>query len=451
VPLLLARDPFFDELLTVWYAGKPLAGLWSTLAGDSGSPLYLIVARAVEVVSVLDVFGGRLLSLLFAAGALAMCLLFRGLGDARWTAGAALAAFPPHIFFSTEARAYSLTAALIGVAAIALFLWKETASTRYLAVAVAALVLAAYSHSYGVLFFPLPFMVSLLTRNRRTVLTGLAASAATGLLFVPGFLLASVQPLASIDWMGATTLTGRLALVAGSFAQLGFAARYEPVLLTSAPMWMRIVSAGMVAAIVVTGLRKSGAARFFALLIAVPIAAVFAFAAAGKTFYFPTRFESTLSVPFALLLASSLAVIPRKAAVAALVTLVAIGGAVAVRSTMDHSSAPPSPYRAVARFLTMPGRPDLPVVATGYTYLEVISAIGEKGVVAFPSEQSRHPGWVGASDPAVLAGELPRLPRRFVWVGVTGTIEAQTLERRFQLRPIFSDGPVVAVLAEEKA
>ncbi|MEO6488079.1 MAG: hypothetical protein ABIO78_09090 [Thermoanaerobaculia bacterium] len=451
VPMLLAREPFFDELLTVWYARKPLSQHWSILAGDSGSPLYLAIARLVQIFGEFSVTGGRLLSLVFGLAALGTCLSFRDLGASRWTAAAALAAFPPHIFFSTEARAYSLAATLIGVATFALYRWKERGTRWYLTAAVIALVLAAYSHSYGVLFFPLPFVVSLLTRNRRSILVGLAASAATGVLFLPGFWLASEQPLTSIDWMRASTLPERLALVAGSFFQLGFAAPYQPVLLTPPPLWLQIVSIGVVATVVGIGVRKSSTARFFGTLILVPIGAVFAFAAAGKTFYFPTRFESTMSVPFALLLASALAVIPRKAAVAGLATLITIGGLVAVRSTLAHAGEPLTPYRAVARFLTAPGLPDLDVVVSGYAYLEVISAIGEEGVTAYPAEQALHPGWVGPSDAAALATELPGLPRRFVWVGVAGTPEAAALARRFNLRMIFNEGPVVAALAEEKA
>ena len=451
VALLVTRDPFFDELLTVWYSEKPIARHWSLLAGDSGSPLYTAVARCVHVIAGFSVASGRLLSLAFGLGALAICASFREPGDGGWMAGLALAAFPPHIFFSTEARAYALAALLLGAASVLLYRWTQTARPGFLAGAVATLVLAAYTHSYGVLFFPLPFVLSLLTRDRRLILHGFAASAATGVLFLPGFFLASVQPLTSIEWMGQSTLAARLQLVVGSFLQLGFAASYQPVLLATLSLVLRAISFLIVAAIVVAGLRRSPTARFFAIFIVVPLAAVFAFAAAGKTFYFPTRFESTLSVPFALLLASSLLVIPRRAAVAALAMLVTLGGIVTIRSAADHAYARLTPYRAAALFLTQPGRPDLQVIASGYTYLEVISAIGENGVGAYPSEQALHPGWVDRADPLTLSTELPRLPARFIWVGVEGTAEAKALAGRFRLSPIFRQGAVVAAVAEEKA
>ena len=47
--------------------------------------------------------------------------------------------------------------------------------------------------------------------------------------------------------------------------------------------------------------------------------------------------------------------------------------------------------------------------------------------------------------------ELPRLPARFVWMGVAGGPEAQVLGQRFVLRPIFNDGSVVAAIAEERS
>ncbi|HVS30297.1 MAG TPA: hypothetical protein VMS98_02480 [Thermoanaerobaculia bacterium] len=457
VPLLLAREPFFDELLTVWYAKKPVTQHWSILVRDSGSPLYTAVARACELVAGFTVGSGRILSMIFGLGALILCFRLYGLA-----AAAALAAYPAHVFFSTEARAYSLAAMLIGVAALCLYRWNGVprsagagensgaSSIRWLIAGTLALVLAAYTHSYGVLFFPLPFVLALLRRHSG-ILHGLLASAAAGVLFLPGFWLASQQPLASIDWMRAESLAGRLWLVAGSFLQLGYAAPYQPLFLTTPHVLLQIVSALVVGAVVIAGVTRSESARFFAVFILVPIAALFAFAAAGRTFYFPTRFESTLSVPFALLLASALLVIPRKASIAALTALVAIGSLVAIRSAAGHTAQPSTPYRIVAEFISRHAPANEPLVASGYAYLELISATDERRTRAFPSEQAVHPGWIAPSDRAVLRGELGGLPARFVWMGVAGTAEAQVLEERFSLRMIFNDGRVVAALAEEKS
>src|SRR5438045_3967519 len=43
IALLIAREPFFDELFTVWISGKSFAGIVHALMNDSGPPLYYFV------------------------------------------------------------------------------------------------------------------------------------------------------------------------------------------------------------------------------------------------------------------------------------------------------------------------------------------------------------------------------------------------------------------------
>jgi hypothetical protein len=498
VPLLIAREAFFDEIVSVWFAHQPLGQLWTTLRNNSESILYFAVAHLWPGFDVMD---GRVLSLLFGLATLALFWWLR-----EPLAALLIAAFPAHVFFSTEARAYALFALLIGIATVAL------RRERYLGAAI-ALVLAAYAHGYGVLFFPLPFVLAVLRRwtsrrgemgparessgarersplhrddgsrrldngdssvpsprgrgegqgegllipaevrdvrsaapRGRRVLRGFLASALCGVLFLPGFWLASVQPRGSLAWMEAGSLGERLTLVAKSLLQLGYAAEYEPVFLTSAPLLLQLLSAVLVAIVVIAALRRSAEARFYALVIAVPLLAIVVFAIAGKTFYFPTRFESTLSFPFAMLVACGLAALPRKASVGVLSTLVVAGTFVAWTSAADHAAAPPNPYRALATFSkTAPA--ELPLVASGYAYIEVRSAVQPREVIPYPGELAVHPGWPGEIREATLESEAGTLPPRFLWVGPASGDEARILRRHYDLRARATAGPIVAAEA----
>ena len=451
LPLLLAREPFFDELVSVWFAGQPLTKLWTTLTNNSESVLYFAIAHGWPGFDVMD---GRVLSLLFGLATLAVCFWLR-----EPAAGVMLAAFPAHVFFSTEARAYALVALMVGVAAVALQRGRYVLTTI-------ALVLAAYAHGYGVLFFPVPFVASLYvvlaerrqqdslpahaTPPARVLLRGFLSSAMCGVLFLPGFWLASVQPRGSLAWMEAGTMGERIMLVAKSLLQLGFAAEYAPIFLTSAPIVLQILSFLFVAIVVIFALRSSESARFHAIFIAVPLLAIVFFALAGKTFYFPTRFESVLSLPFALILAAGLAVLPpRRASVAVMSALAIIGAYVVWISAADHAAAPPSPYRSMAMFAkTAPVENTL--VASGYAYIEVLSAVQPRDVIPYPRELAVHPGWPGELNRPRLELESQRLPGRFVWIGPARGEEARILRQRYDMRPVATAGPIVAAVAERR-
>src|SRR5207244_13522978 len=85
----------------------------------------------------------RAISLLFAMIAL-VALLWRK----HHTAAALLAVFPPAVLFAVDARSYALCAMFITLGILALD------DERPYAAAI-LFVFAAYSHYYGVLFFPL--------------------------------------------------------------------------------------------------------------------------------------------------------------------------------------------------------------------------------------------------------------------------------------------------------
>ena len=47
IPLLVVRQPFFDELFTRWIAGKSFGGILVALRFDSGPPLYYFIVHAM--------------------------------------------------------------------------------------------------------------------------------------------------------------------------------------------------------------------------------------------------------------------------------------------------------------------------------------------------------------------------------------------------------------------
>jgi uncharacterized membrane protein len=163
LPLLVTRAPFFDELFTRWIAGRSFAGLLSALRYDSGPPLYYFIVHAIGDPAV---EATRVLSLLFAAISIAVILRAKmtaggggphtetGVGPASSPAILAavlLAVFPPAVLFAADARAYALCAMCVTIAVLAVDDDRPF-------VAALALVLAAYSHYYGVLFFPILLM-----------------------------------------------------------------------------------------------------------------------------------------------------------------------------------------------------------------------------------------------------------------------------------------------------
>ena len=165
LPLLHFRQTFFDELFTRWISAKPFGDIVAALRYDSGPPLYYFLVH---------IFGaGRQISLL--ASLIAVVLL---LWKKHFVAAAFVAVFPPSVLFAVDARAYALCALFVTIGVL---------YEKYDAV---AFVLAAYSHFYGVLFFPL------LVRKPKSLLLAVV-------LFAPGFALAAVQPAGAREWMKA--------------------------------------------------------------------------------------------------------------------------------------------------------------------------------------------------------------------------------------------------------
>jgi hypothetical protein len=324
IPLLRMRQPFFDELFTQWIAHKSIAGIVLALHHDSGPPLYYFLVS----------LGGnpRGYSLLFATlGFLAL------LRERQYAAATLLAVFPPAVLFAVDGRAYALCAMFVTLGVLAL-----QRDRRY--AAAAWFVLAAYSHYYGVLFFPL------VRRIRPALLY---------LLFLPGLMLALHQPRAAMAWMQPFSYPDAL------FAR-------PPLLLLIALGMLLVMRAMQPAALI------PPPGWVIPYVLSIPI-------------YVPLRFESVIATPLMQWLAAAKKwVFFGLAACFATWTLIGI---------VEHANRPPDDYQEAA--LQVRNARER-VVASGYLYLYTVQ---QRSVSAFPAEQAEHPGWRAT---ASAGSELPR-------------------------------------------
>lgn len=410
VALLLARDPFIDELYTVWLAQHPFREILAHLRFDSGPPLYYFIARATSVDAL------RWLSFAFALAAWLLVVTRRELGDARFTAGLLLAAYPAAAYFATEARSYALCALFVTAGVIAGNQRKDFAAAL-------AFVAAAYTHYYGAFFLPV-----LLTRGRR----GFVAFAMACLFFVPGVILALQQPRRATFWNAYQPLFAPV-------WNLSFATRSHAALLTPAP-WLLVGAALIVLAVAVSRSFR------FAPAVLIPVALAIGFTIAGRIVYFPLRFESVIAAPLVLWTATSLqqwAPGVRRLLTAALVI---IGVVFLARGTIDHLRSPLDSRIAVSVWTRTHVPAQEPVVAIGLCYLPAV-IYAHREVAAFPAEQAQHPGWWGIPSEAEESVDAARLPPTFVCIADRFTPELRFLATRYRITPLYSYGEMVVVRA----
>jgi len=397
IPLLIVRAPFFDELFTRWISAKPFAEIVSALRWDSGPPLYYFAVRLLGDPSVTAT---RVLSLLCAAISLTLIL--------RKNAIAALlfVVFPPAILFAADARAYAMCAMFVTMAVLAVDDDRPF-------VAALALVAAAYSHYYGVLFFPILLFVHAGDRSAGGSPAGppaarrrIYAFAIAVVLFLPGIWLALHQPAEARAWM-------RIA--------------WPDVLFVRPPIAIAIIGAIAVA--------MSIRVNRYALMVLIPL-----LLAIALRVYVPLRFEAVIAAPFAMWLAESLK--QNRFRLALTTTLVAVCVVWTTLGILDHASRPPDSYRQAATWVATHIPANETVVATGYLYLETMMN-GHPRVAAFPPEQGIHPGWRALPQPGL------RSPAgAFFWIGERRAPELGVLGRdRRIIEPQFiNDRAMVALV-----
>jgi len=399
--LLFWRQPFFDELFTVWIAAKPFAGIVSALRFDSGPPLYYFIVHALFLRGVL---AARLLSLACASVTFALLCHSerseepgragrhleaarppRSLATLGMTAACLYAIFPPAVLFAVDARSYAMCAMFVTFGVLAI------ARDRY-GVAAASFVLAAYSHYYGALFFPL------LVRRPRALI-------AAAIAFAPGFWLATHQPKEAMGWIGGFPSWPDALFVRPPLALLAIAI---VLIVVAAIQWNR-----------------------FLTMAAVPLGLALLLAVVARPVYFPLRFEAVIAPPLMLGIAEAFRAkrIPAIALGATFLFITAIGIA-------DHRTRPPDEYR-LAAIVTRSLPRDVPLVATGYLYLETV-VNSRPDAIAWPEEQAQHPGWRAIPN----RGSAPP-PGVFFWVGERFAPELAILRQTREVEPVYVNSRAV--------
>ena len=392
IAILVSRPPFFDELFTLWMARQPVSHIVPNLLHDSGPPLYYFIARFQSITAL------RLLSLVFAT------VQFVVVGRRSKLAALLLALYPPAALFAVDARAYALCALFVTIGVLA---WDSNRSL----LAAFSLALAAHTHYYGVLFFPL-----LLIRRGRRMASAVLSFLLALLLFLPGLLLALRQPAEAMKW-------NRESLFA-PLTNLSTAGTYAYALFAGAPVAVAVIALIVLIAAVSRSMR-------FAPAVLIPLALVFVFHIAGRPVYFPMRFEAVIAGPLMLWAGHSLSLWQPSWRSTLAIPLMLIGLLSIVIGVVDHRRRPLDPYREAALVLQR-NAAGQPVVATGYCYLEAAVAL-DRAVIAWPAEQALHPGWRATVSPDPRA--LPR--ESFLWIGERYAPELNLLRGVKTVRPLF--------------
>ncbi len=358
LPLLHYRQPFFDELFTRWISAKSFAGIVEALRYDSGPPLYYFLVHLFVA--------GRLISLI--ASLIVVVLLLR---EKHFLAATFVAVFPPSVLFAADARAYALCALFVTIGVL---------YEKYDAI---AFVLAAYTHFYGVLFFPL------LVRKPKSLALAI-------LLFVPGFALAAVQPAGARQWM--------------TFA-------WPEALFTRPPLALAIVG----------GLALLGSLRWnkYLAMVLVPLAL-----AIVLRVYVPLRFDSVIATPLALCVAEGVKARKGMLQEALAAGVLGVAAIWSVLGIVDHANRPLDDYWRIAAWTVHNVSRQDRIIASGYLYLETVEA-GRPDALAFPVEQAMHPGWRAF---ATAKDVVPQPP--YIWIGERGSRELGLIAAHHRVEPL---------------
>jgi len=394
IPLLFVRQLFFDELFTKWVAAKPFGAIVDALRYDSGPPLYYFLVH---------LFGHAREISLVASLATVVVLLLRK----EFLAATFVSVFPPSVLFAVDGRGYALCALFVTLGVTIRSSngrgWPARPGEAPAGYAKAiAFVAAAYSHFYGVLFFPL------LIRKPKALALALV-------LFAPGFYLAAQQPSAAREWMTHAWPEALFVRPPNTLAIIGAAALIVSCLLPQT-LWRIGTTA------------EASAARRISFLAAVVVPLILAIILGV---YVPLRFESVIATPLALFVAESLR---RQRAIlqevfAAL--LIGVGALWSLLGIIDHARRVPDDYRLAAGWLAHNVPRDERVVASGYLYLETVTN-GRADAFAYPAGQAIHPGWRAFAQSTDATPQPP-----FTWIGERHASELAILGRKHRVEPVY--------------
>lgn len=203
---------FVDETITAQLVAKPFGDMLAAVPdAESTPPLYYVLAWLWSRVAGVDETGLRSLSALFGTLTIPVCyatgrvLVSHRVG----VIAAALAAVSPLlVWYSQEARAYSLFV-LVGALSLLYFSHALTEpSARHLGLWAAASVLTIATHYFGVFLIAAEASILLYRNRSRDTWAAAAAIAAVGLALLP---LAAYQAIhASSKWIRFVDLPQRI-------------------------------------------------------------------------------------------------------------------------------------------------------------------------------------------------------------------------------------------------
>jgi 4-amino-4-deoxy-L-arabinose transferase-like glycosyltransferase len=346
---------WFDEVITVTIVELPfVAMLEQVRAWESSPPLYYLLAWLWTQAFGSDEVGLRSLSALFGTATVPV-VYHAGRVAASRRAGlfaAALTAVSPLlVWYSQEARAYSLFVFLSALSLLGLARALEHASPRRLALWAAAAALALATHYFALFLVAAEGAVLLLyARPRRRVLAACGAVAAVALALLP--LLLHQRERNWTEWLTEKPLSGRTVQVVQQFL-LGYQ-REALVVLAAAYVFVVVV---VVFARLASRHERAGACRFGAVAAASVVAPLLLAVAGMDAFFFRNLVGAWPAFALALgaLLAAERAPRGGLAATAAICAcaLLAVGYVAATPSVQrtdwratGQALGPPSPQRA---------------------------------------------------------------------------------------------------------
>ena len=295
-----------DELFTTWLVQMPFGDMLSNVLETERTPhLFYVVEWLVAQVTGTGEVGMRVLPAL--AGTLVVPAVYLGgaIAASRRVAlaAAAFAAVNPFlVWYSQEARAYSLVTLLAAVSLAALLAYDRHGGRRWLAAWTAAVTLMLLTY-YFAAFLVVPEAAWLLYRSRprpRDALLAVALPLATGLALVP---LAIHQANAVGETVNDRGLASRIAAIPKNFL-VGFSVPAEAVATAVAGL-------GAAVALVLAWRRAAGAEKRTADVCAALVVACVALAIVAAPFgadYVTSRAVIVALVPAALVLGCGFAI-----------------------------------------------------------------------------------------------------------------------------------------------
>jgi 4-amino-4-deoxy-L-arabinose transferase-like glycosyltransferase len=445
----LSIDPLWlDEANTVLIASRGFSAILDALGRDGNPPLFYFLLHVW-----MGVFGNseaavRALTLLFGIASLvavhaAARSLFPARGGVALAAAALVAIGPLHVYYSQEARMYTLTP-LLGVLALkTLHDALETGRARHFAAHAALLTAGLYTHNYFLFVAPVLPLAALVAPGRlgrrRAFFAAAAASLAAALLYTPWVPVLLRQSASGVGaWIPAFWHeTPPAAALLRSFEVMGVGGAYPGYLLeigtlgnvVRAPfLWLAARVAGAILAVlllflgVAASLRTRGErpallrlAAFALLPLAIPYAASFVI----TPIYLVGRYEMVAFMGFVLLAARGLRALferTRAGAAAAAAAWLSLSG-LSLGAMFAHE--PPAYERGIAQWIRDVAKSEDAIVFPGYTrtvpeyYLERWGVPGER--LSFPGEIASHLGWfdfaAAVRDEDATRGEAHTLAR----------------------------------------